>query len=109
MELTASYIRRVPDNNKNNNNKSIRVVRSDLRLKLDRGKPFINNNNNDQDEKSNNNNNNNNNKKWNGWNWNGTFEHEEGLLQCYESDLNNFKFRRNLDWKLNAIKFTCRE
>merc|ERR1712228_320222 len=111
MELTASYIRRVPQ--KQNFKKKhgangaliINVVRSDLRLKLDRKKPFDavkddqdDNKENDVKKK----------KKFNGWHWNGTFEHEEGLLECYETDLNDFGFRKNYEWRRNALKFTCR-
>ena len=91
----------------------IRVVRSDLRLKLDRDLPYNpNDDNKDDDIKENENNtpkeNKKKNKNNNGWNWNGEFEHEEGLLECYEADLNDFKFRRNPDWKMDALKFTCR-
>ena len=47
-------------------------------------------------------------KKANGWNWKGTFEHNEGVLKIKESWLNDFEFRRNLEWKQDAMKFTCR-
>ena len=107
--------------NKSHNKKGklIRVVRSDLRLKLDRKSPYNPNDDNKiNDDKNNNDNNDEKENKENspkkkkekngGWNWLGEFEHEEGLLECYESDLNNFQFRRYQDWKMNALKFTCR-
>ena len=47
-------------------------------------------------------------KKSNGWNWDGSFEHNEGVLEIKESALNDFEFRRNLEWKQDAVKFTCR-
>eukprot|EP01084_Bolivina_argentea_P043480 80120_1 len=125
MELTASYIRRVPQSEKEKNGKNehnekgrlIRVVRSDLKLKLDRRSPYNSNDENKNDEveakqestsSSSSSKNKKSSQKNGGWNWKGEFEHEEGLLECYESDLNNFKFRRYRGWKMNAIKFTCR-
>jgi len=114
MELTASYIRRVPQqkNGKIKDDKKgafIRVVRSDLRLKLDRDLPYFPKEGDKDDIKEDENGKSKSKKnRNNGWNWKGEFEHEEGLLECYESDLNNFQFRRNPDWKVNALKFTCR-
>lgn len=111
--LKASYIRRVPQqkNGKIKDDKKgafIKVVRSDLRLKLDRDLPFFPKEGDKDDIKEDENVKSKKKNKTNGWNWKGEFEHEEGLLECYESDLNDFKFRRNPDWKVNALKFTCR-
>ena len=88
---------------------NIRVVRSDLRLKLDRGLPYKpSEGNKDDDIKEDNKESKSKKNKNNGWNWKGEFEHEEGLLECRESDLNDFKFRRDTNWKVNSSKFTCR-
>merc|ERR1712083_243018 len=75
MELTASYIRRIsqhPESGHEQKGDRIRVVRSDLRLKLDRKDPFSENDDDDQKGYHK--------KKHLGWNWEGTFEHEEGVL-----------------------------
>lgn len=107
MELTASYIRRIsqhPESAHEVKGDRIRVVRSDLRLRLDRKDPFSEHDDDDSKEalspKSR--------KKNAGWNWEGTFEHEEGILECYEQDLNNFEFRRNRKWKSDAVSYTGR-
>mmetsp|Transcript_14018 Transcript_14018/g.21128 ORF Transcript_14018/g.21128 Transcript_14018/m.21128 type:complete len:526 (-) Transcript_14018:57-1634(-) len=122
MELTASYIRRMPQQNSDEKErengekekkkgKLIKVVRSDLRLRLDRKLPFNPNEDSDGDdlkEESNGNGKNMKKTRHSGWHWKGDFEHEEGVLQCYEHDLNNFQFRKNSEWESSALKFTCR-
>ena len=69
----------------------IRVIRSDLRLRLDRKSPYNPNedDNKDDDQKEESSNKNKKNLKG-GWNWKGEFEHEEGLLECFESVLTDF-------------------
>jgi len=112
MELTASYIRRVSshpeaaDSSKEKGDR-IRVVRSDLKLRLDRMNPYTGDDDNDDDSKESVSPKNKKSKHL-GWNWEGEFEHEEGILECYEQDLNNFEFRRNREWKGKALKFTSR-
>jgi len=116
MELTASYIRRLPQQNgvggkKANGKKgpAIRVVRSDLRLKLDRQGPVKKDDAKSEEEAKEKSGGGKKRKKEElGWHWKGEFEHEEGLMECYEKDLNDFGFRRNREWKMNALKFTCR-
>jgi len=108
MELTASYIRRVSHHgSEDKRGDRIRVVRSDLRLKLDRRSPFTGDENHDEDSKESVSPKSKKNKH-SGWHWEGVFEHDEGILDCVESDLNNFEFRRNPEWKKGAVKFTCR-
>jgi len=41
-----------------------------------------------------------------GWQWVGTFEQNEGLLEIEEKDLSSFDFRKNFDWKQSATAFT---
>lgn len=96
----------------------LQVVRSDLKLRLDRKEPFVHEsvmneegkrqiNGEYEEEKQNASSK----KKWpkiDSWNWVGEFEHEEGLVECSETDLNSFEFRRSFDWKKTALKFTCR-
>jgi len=43
-----------------------------------------------------------------GWIWRGTFDHEEGILEIKASDMSNFEFRRNMSWKEQALKCSCR-
>merc|ERR1712217_707528 len=114
MELTASYIRRVSgspsesaDDSSNDKRHSIRVVRSDLKLRLDRMSPYTGDEDNDDDSKESVNAKNKKSKHL-GWNWEGEFEHEEGILECFEKDLNDFEFRRNRKWRGKALKFTSR-
>ena len=83
------------------------MVRSDLRLRLDRMNPYWPDED-DEDDSKENASPKSKKKKNSGWNWKGTFEHEEGILECHERDLNNFEFRRNRDWKGKALSFTSR-
>merc|ERR1712154_412596 len=83
MELTASYIRRISQHPE-----SADAVKGD-QIRVDRKEPFSEHQDDDDSKealspKSK--------KKSAGWNWEGTFEHEEGILECYEQDLNNFEF-----------------
>ena len=103
----ASYIRRLPSQ-PNASDERIRVVRSDLKLRLDRMSPYTGDEDNDDDSKENSPNSKNKKNKRLGWHWAGEFEHEEGILECFENDLNDFEFRRNRDWKGKALKFTGR-
>jgi len=130
MELTASFVQR-PSSNSDVDTKEktqdkdemVQVIRNDLRLHLDRTTPSmtgsLKNENNTTTSNGGNSEENDNYDEMAepssqsmscaaGWIWNGTFDHEEGLLEIKEKDIPSFQFRKDLQWKEKSLKLTCR-
>ncbi len=103
----ASYIRRMPGNEPADGSGKIKVVRSDLRLHLERGEPSHTGMLEEEDDmKRSPSFGSNGGSK--GWIWKGTFEHVEGMLEINEEMLTKFQFRRKLNWQIDSSKLTSR-